>query len=262
MAGRGVPPTALAALVHDAGGHLLAPLSRAGEDLRRLFAGIALGVTEATSPQVVAALSSLGARIRRHPVGEEIIGRARRETVELAIGFGTPRVVYADFDAMLRWLEGSPDEIVAMLLAQPAAAMLIVGRSARAFAAEPERLRRTEVVINRTYELLTGRPADLLAAIRRMDRATAADIVARSAVDTLANDVEWPLLAESLGHSVGYAEAEGLHYRTMEQYGAIVDGLDADPLQWIRRIEFAGEQARAMRPYLQPPLIDPGPDGS
>ena len=98
---------------------------------------------------------------------------------------------------------------------------------------------------------MTGRRADLLAAVRRLDRATARDIVKHSRIDSFANDVEWPLLAER-GHSVGAVEADGLLYRTIEEFGAAADGYDDQPLQWLRRIEMAAEQARAMRPFLRP----------
>ena len=84
-----------------------------------------------------------------------------------------------------------------------------------------------------------------------MDRAAARDIVAHSRIDSFANDVEWPLLAERLGHSVGYVDADGLLYRTIEQFDAPADSYDNDPLQWIRRIEMAAETASAMRPYLE-----------
>ncbi len=49
---------------------------------------------------------------------------------------------------------------------------------------------------------------------------------------------------------VTHVEVEGLSYRTIEEFGAAADSLDPDPLQWIRRIEFAAEHARAMRRFL------------
>jgi hypothetical protein len=153
---------------------------------------------------------------------------------------------------MLHWLNADTGELRSVLTVQPKTGFLIVGRSARAFAAVPQRLQQTEGPTNRTYELITGRRADLLSAVRRLDRAAAQDIVAQSRVDSFANDVEWPLLAEQLGHSVGYVEADGLLYRTIEEFAAAADGYDGEPLQWIRRIEMAAEQAKAMRPYLRP----------
>jgi hypothetical protein len=245
--------TAFATILHDPEALLAGPLEAAAPALVATFAGIAVSLTEATHPsieQIVAEV--LGARVMRHPTGEEFIGLGRRSAVGLALELGTERVLYADPDHMLHWLAAAADELQAVLTAQPETGFLIVGRSARAFAAVPQRLQRTEGPINRTYELITGRRADLLSAVRRMDRAAAADIVDQSRVDSFANDVEWPLLAEQLGHSVGYVDADGLLYRTIEEFSSPADSYDSDPLQWIRRIEMAAEQARAMRPFLRP----------
>lgn len=103
---------------------------------------------------------------------------------------------------MLRWIEVDAEEMGKCLASEPAAELLIIGRTEEAMQRIPRRLRETEVPVNRTYELMSGRRADLLFAIRRMDRAVAIDLVAKSGVDSIANDVEWPLLAESLGYRV------------------------------------------------------------
>src|SRR5690606_30625826 len=110
----------------------------------------------------------------------------------------------------------------------------------------PRRLRETEIPVNKAYQLMSGRRADLLFAIRRMDRDVATAVVKHSQIESIATDVEWPLLAERLGYRVGYSEAHGLFYRTIDEYGATTDSYDEDALQWIRRIEMAGEMARAM----------------
>lgn len=244
--------TALATTLHDPEALLAGPFEDAAPGLAKMFDGLAVSLTAATHPRMERVLAdALGARVTRHPTGEEFIGRGRREAVALALELGTDRVLYADPDHALHWLNRAPDELRAVLAVQPETGFLIVGRSERAFAAVPRRLQQTEGPINRAYELLTGRRADLLAAVRRMDRAAARDVVARSQIDSFANDVEWPLLAERLGHTVGYAEADGLLYRTLEQFSAAADGYDDQPLQWIRRIEMAAEQARALRPYLR-----------
>ena len=245
--------TALATTLHDPDALLAGPFEEAAPKLAEMFGGVAVSLTEATHPRMERVLADIvGARITRHPTGEALIGKGRRAAVALALELGTPQVLYADPDHALHWLRGQPDELRAVLAVQPEIAFLIVGRSERAFAAVPQRLQQTEAPINQTYELMTGRRADLLAAVRRMNRRAAHDIVTQSRVDSFANDVEWPLLAERLGHSVSAVSADGLLYRTIEQFAAAADSYDADPQEWIRRIEFAAEQARAMRPYLPP----------
>lgn len=164
--------TALATTLHDPEAVLAGPFEDAAPGLAKMFDGLAVSLTAATHPRMERVLAdALGARVTRHPTGEEFIGRGRREAVALALELGTDRVLYADPDHALHWLNRAPDELRAVLAVQPETGFLIVGRSERAFAAVPQRLQQTEGPINRAYELLTGRRADLLAAVRRMDRA-------------------------------------------------------------------------------------------
>ena len=159
-------------------------------------------------------------------------------------------MLYSDIDHVLRWIDMDPEELGACLATQPATQFLIVGRTEEAMQRIPRRLRETEVPVNQAYELMSGRRADLLFAIRRMHRDVAVELVENSRVDSIANDVEWPLLVERLGYCIGYFEAHGLSYRTIDEYGSMADSYDDDALQWIRRIEMAGEMARAMRTFL------------
>jgi hypothetical protein len=151
---------------------------------------------------------------------------------------------------MLRWIEGDRRDLRGILDHRPETDFLVVGRSPRALGAGPRRLQETERLVNHVHALLTGENWDLMFAVRRMSRQAAETVVAESRVDTLANDVEWPLLARRAGLQLGYAESDALYYRTIEEFGAPADTGDGDPLQWIRRLEFAALQATAMRDFL------------
>ena len=242
---------ALAATIHDDEARLVPAIERHAAQLRAIFDGIALNITDTTPATVSdAARRALGARVLVHAVDESRIGRARRDAVRLALEFDAPAILYSDFDHLLRWLESDEAELRAILAAQADVDVLVVGRSSHAFAAEPARLRLTEAIVNRIYWTMTGRSWDLMFAVRRLSRRAAQTIVASSRIDTLANDVEWPLLAEANALSLGYAPADGLSYRTMEEFGAPADRRDGDPGEWIRRIEFAAQRAAVLRAYL------------
>lgn len=241
----------LATILNDTAGRLSTPLLQAAPKLRRFFSGMAVSLTETTAPGVAEILEGeLGALVAYHPVGEAIIGRARRDAVRLALKLDSARVLYSDIDHVIRWIEVDVEEMGECLASHPASEFLIIGRTDEAMRHIPRRLRETEVPVNKAYELMSGRRADMLFAIRRMDRQVAVDLVENSRVDSIANDVEWPLLVESMGYEVGYVAANGLSYRTIDEYGSQVDSYDEDALQWIRRIEMAGEMARTMRPFL------------
>lgn len=241
---------ALASAIHDPNGRLVAAIERLAPALKATFSHFAFNVSDATWPDLTTvARSLLGAEIIFHPAGEAMIGRRRGDAVRLGLEADT--VLYSDPDHLLRWIEHNPSNLAETLHTRPELDLLVVGRSARTFATEPRRLQETERLVNHTYSLITGERWDLMFAVRRMSRHAAETIVAQSQVDTLANDVEWPLLARSAGLSVGYAESDALFYRTIEEFGAAADTGDGDPLQWIRRIEFAALMASAMRPFLK-----------
>jgi hypothetical protein len=240
---------ALAATIHDPDARLAPAIARVASPLRETFAAVALNVSDATPATVIkAARHFLNAKVITHPQGEETIGRSRRDAVGLALEASPDAILYSDFDHLVRWVEGNLAELRLALTNE--ADFLIVGRSPRALEREPKRLQDTERLINHVYGLMTGRDWDLMFAVRRLSRRAAEAIVANGREDTIANDVEWPLLAEKLGLSLGYVAADGLFYRTIDEFGAPADTLDGDALQWIRRIEIAAQHAAAMRPFL------------
>ncbi|MBV9418940.1 MAG: hypothetical protein JO348_04140, partial [Alphaproteobacteria bacterium] len=156
-----------------------------------------------------------------------------------------------DLDHLLRWVEADAGEVRAVLSRGLDADMLVIGRSARTFAAEPKRLQDTERVVNHIYALMTGHEGfDVMFAARRLSRRAAEMIVREAREDTVGNDVEWPLLVERAGLSVAYAAADGLYYRTMEEFGAAADTNDSSALEWVRRIEYAALHAKALRRFL------------
>jgi hypothetical protein len=242
-------PTTLAATIHDPTGRLVDTIPALAPRFRDIFAGIACNISDQTHADVVRRARDLGS-VMLHPTGLATVGRARRNSVGLALDQGQPQLIYSDFDHMCRWLERDPAELVSLLTMHPETDLLIIGRSDRAFAAEPARLRETEALVNRVYQMMTGRTADLMFAVRRMSRPAAEAIVAQSRVETLATDADWPLLAERLGFSIGTAQSDALYYRTMDEFGAPADTGDDDPANWIARLEFAALHATAMRDYL------------
>jgi hypothetical protein len=83
---------------------------------------------------------------------------------------------------------------------------------------------------------------------------TAAGSVAEGClVDTIANDVAWPLYCGRQGFRLDYVEARGLTYLTNDEYarGAVDDEKDRDPRLWARRVEIAWQQVAEMVPYMR-----------
>lgn len=238
---------ALAATVHDPGEDFLAALRRTGPMLRDLFSGFGVLATEPTAPGVVRFLEGeLGAVVGRAPADGNV-GRHRRESVRLA-GEATA-VMYSDLDHVLRWIETDRREVESVL-AESDTDVLVVGRTGQAMAACPQRLRDTETIVNHIYELATGRSWDLMFAIRLLSPAAARLIVDQGSENSIANDIEWPMLAETAGLTLAYREAGALSYRIREEFEDDQDGRDGDPLRWIQRVEIANLHAAVLKRFI------------
>lgn len=241
----------LAVSAHDPEGNFLGGLTRLAPQLRKTFANGGALVTAQTHPRIVEFLTGeLNWVIRQEPADGRV-GRHRRAAVALALETDATSVLYSDLDHILRWLEAAPNAVTTALT-NPSADFVVIGRSDTAMIASPARLRDTERLINHIYELHTGRQWDLMFAIRRMSHDAARAIIEYGAEDSIANDVEWPLLAEQLGYTLGYLASDQLSYRARQDFDADADRRDHDPAQWITRIEIAHLHAQTMKRFITP----------
>jgi hypothetical protein len=190
----------------------------------------------------------LGAIVRRvSPNGD--VGAHRRESVSMALGSSPDLILYSDLDNILRWADADPAELAKVLRSREAE-FTVVGRTDRAMRACPARLRETENIVNHIYRLATGRSWDLMFAVRTMTPPAAEIVLNECTENSIANDVEWPLVVERHGVDIGYQEADGLSYRTGPDIDSAADIYDADPMKWIQRIEIANLHAQAFKRVL------------
>ncbi|MEQ7125294.1 hypothetical protein ABN034_12305 [Actinopolymorpha sp. B11F2] len=173
----------------------------------------------------------------------------RREAVRLASTLDPSVVLYSDLDNALRWIEADRIEVERHLEELPAD-FVVIGRTDRAMNACPRRLRDTEAIVNHIYQLATGRTWDLMFAVRAMSPEAASVVVEHGSEDTIANDVEWPLIVEQGGLGVAYRDADGLSYRIRQDFDADADDHDDDPIQWVARVEIANLHAQTLKRIL------------
>lgn len=239
----------LTATVHDRTGALLPGLVRGNWALKQIFGALCVLATDQTSDDLVSYLEGvLGAHVIRAPANGEI-GRHRRQAVEMALRTSSENIVYADLDHVLRWIEADPAELTSVVT-DSTVDFTVVGRTPRAMKACPARLQETESLVNHIYALATGHFWDLMFAVRVMSPAAANVVVAQATENSYANDVEWPIIVERAGLSLGYYEADGLSYRIAQDFDAAVDNHDADPLRWIERVNIANLHAQTIRRLL------------
>lgn len=256
--------TVLASTHHDPDGRLLAQTARVLPALAGLFDGLAVFLTAQTVLPTENVLDRAGARWlwgdRSMPVGHGHLGLWRRSALAAALGGGPTSDLYlfCDLDRALHWAERYPDELREALVFARGYDCTVFGRSARAFASHPRSQRDTEAVANQTFGLVSGLPWDVMAACRGLSRRAAELIVADCDDDTVGSDCSWPLLCRARGLSLGYRETEGMEFETLDRYedeiGALggpqawIDRFDADPRQWLGRLELArAEAASAVR---------------
>ena len=220
--------------------------------ISELFSGISAFATNGTHPELVQVLDSVGASIERADSDSNLIGHHRRLALGGALSLGVEtHILYMDLDHLLRWIENDRQELLSTLQVIPKWGCLVIGRSPASLRTLPRRLAETESIVNRIYYLNTGRSWDLMMSARGFSFAAARDVVEHCTVDSIGNDVAWPLLCDSLQHTMGYAEADGLTYRTNADYAAgSADRQDNEPLAWAARVAIAYQHVQAMLPYL------------
>lgn len=242
----------LAATLADRKGELIDKGRHTWPALAERFSHIAMHATETTHPDWLRWFDEHNVPYRTAPAGVDVIGLHRRRALQLAVETAADRYVYADLDHMLRWVERMPADLDRVLAQAASADCVVIGRSAGAFAAAPKRLRDTEAIANHIFELATGHAFDLMMAARCFSPAAARHVAAKSEVDTVGNDVAWPMLCETAGFTLGYVDSDGLTYETNTVYANDSrDEQDADAQAWMARIGYLAQHVAAMKPFLQ-----------
>jgi hypothetical protein len=255
----------LAATHHDPAGRLYEQTMRALPALAGVFDGLAIQATHTTWKDSLDLLAATGALIRRedqeHVAPYLQLGRARRGALELALQLDAPFILFCDFDRALHWAERYPQELAQVAARLPEHDFTVLGRTDRAFRSHPRIQRDTEAIVNRVYATVSGQAWDVTAAARGLSRRAAETILEGCLDESIGTDVAWPLfLQREARFTLGYIAAEGLEFETADRYGDAIAAcggiaqwlaqLDADPRQWIQRLELARVEVAALLPYI------------
>lgn len=243
---------ALATTVADHRGQLIPKLRQHLPALAERFGQIAVAATTGTPTETLDLLRAHGAVVAINEPDALLIGRHRRQALAIAAESGQ-HVVYLDLDHALRWVENESAELDAVAARARRTDCLVIGRTQAGRDALPRRLRDTEAIVNHVYALTTGRVWDLMMAAHAFSPAAARSVARGCPVDTIANDVAWPLYCDREGFALDYVEARGLTYLTNDGYarGAVDDEKDRDPRLWARRVETAWQHVAEIVPYMR-----------
>jgi hypothetical protein len=178
------------------------------------------------------------------------IGDVRRKTLRAGLEAGTSQLHICDFDRALHWVAHYPQELETVIATIPNFDLLVLGRTARAWATHPPYQAQTEPLFNRVFALVTGLPWDVGAGSRGFSRQAAKMLLELSREKTIGIDAEWPLLLLGRdGFRVGFRACEGLEFETADRFGpeieaaggyeAWVEQQSADPAHWAFRLKVA-----------------------
>ncbi len=245
----------LAATHHDPDGRLYQQMVRTFTTLRQYFDGIAVLLTPTSVPMTRSWLEQAEIALKVAPMNEPIghlhLGRWRRGAVEAALqAFPAAEwFLFCDLDRVLHWIEHWPDELRIILDNLPAADVTVFGRTPRALATHPQAQVATESLVNEVFRRITGQAWDVMAAARGLSRRAATLITTASRDDSIGADCTWLLLAQQAGLTLTYCATEGLEFETLDRYAdevtalgsarAWLDRFDADPRNWLMRIDLA-----------------------
>lgn len=242
---------ALASTLHDPDcADLAATLAAAGE-LARRYAGMVISATEETPDRALAPLIAAGARVTKHPTDYHKIGWRRLGAVREAAALA-PAVHLCDFDRLLHWHRCWPGELDAVLARIPAADLLLLGRTGRAWATHPAHQQETEQLANRVVSRLYGAEVDVCSGSRGLSRRAVEYLAAHGRVRDVGADGEWPILLRRAGGFVcEHLPTEGLEFETGDRFPeevAAAGGLaawnaarDRDAGRWVSRTRLAGD---------------------
>jgi len=256
---------ALAVTYHDPEARLVPQVERVLPLLVKTFSGIAVRASPLATEQGLSRFRAAGASILQAEsntgkVGSGL-GLARRQALELALGFETPTLLYSDCDRILHWAENFPTELAHVLLLMAEHDFTIIGRTERAFQSHPRVQRDTEAILNHLFSLVLGQSWDGMAGARGLSCRAAQAILDGCRDEEISVDVSWPLYLQSLGgYTLGYLATEGMEFETQDRYSQeVVDagGLDAwinlidsDLDIWQHRLGYIPLYIQAMQPYM------------
>lgn len=248
-------PVVLAATHHDPTDAMVAQMQRVLPDVRELYERVIVYITPTTGPRTEELLRGQQVQVERETaldrMGLEHLGLVRLQTIRYAAETGATYVHLCDWDRVLHWAEFYPDELRDVVDAIPRHDLLIMGRTARAFATHPRVQRDTETIINHTFGLAFGQELDMTVSARGLSQRALEHLLALPNPEpTIGNDCAWPLyLARFPELVIGYAATEGLEWETPDRHAdeiAAAGGLDAwsanvdaQPEQWEFRLRLA-----------------------
>jgi hypothetical protein len=247
------PTVSLAVPVHQPDERLVGMVRDQLPALSARYEALTAFCSRVTHPTILELLRQHNVAVKvddSSPSGIHRIGDVRRATIRLGLSAGTTHLQMCDFDRAIHWVAHHPRELDDVIADIPNHDLLVLGRTARAWATHPPYQRDTEPHFNKVFELVTGLPWDVGAGSRGLSRRAAEALLEISEEMTVGIDAEWPLLLlKREGYRVSHRQCEGLEFETADRYGPEIEAagghkawealISAEPQRWVFRLEVA-----------------------
>jgi hypothetical protein len=262
---------ALVTTVHQPDQRLVGLMEAQLPALTAHYAALVAYCSQDTHSVVLDLLREQGALVEvasERPAGILGIGAVRRRTIRTGLRAGTSHLQMCDFDRILHWVAGYPQELETVIATIQKHDLLVLGRTERAWATHPPYQAETEPLFNRVFYLATGLPWDIGAGSRGLSCWAAEFLLSTSREPTVGVDAEWPLLllkpppgaaSADEGFCLGYRPCEGLEYETADRFGPEIEAaggyeawvrqMSSNPNRWASRLQVANLIAQAVVRY-------------
>lgn len=200
--------------IHDPNKKLINDISRYSPEIKVIFDGIYICVSDATDRQITEICSGCFSDVK--VIKKNGAADARRKTLMYALDNmkTTQQIMYCDFDRLLTWIKYDKEELTNLVNRANQDVdtdYLIVGRTKKAFATHPSSWRDTEVITNKMSELAFG--------IEQLDITAGAAIFTIESGEKIAKmskhshtDCEWPKIIFDAALRIGETKVNGLCY--------------------------------------------------
>jgi 2-polyprenyl-3-methyl-5-hydroxy-6-metoxy-1,4-benzoquinol methylase len=176
-------------------------------------------------------------------------------------------IQYADFDRLLRWVETRPQEWRRVLQQIQVWDCLVIGRTPEAYATHPRALTATEETSNRIVSFFLGEQVDASAGSKGFSRRAVEFLIQNTKPGhPFGADAEWLILLKRSGFRFGSIQVDGLEWESADRYKdravttleqeQAAKAYDADPANWLHRVQVAQEVVEGSLQAFQHNLVE------
>ncbi|QFT89603.1 hypothetical protein FIU87_13160 [Bacillus sp. THAF10] len=205
-----MPQTALITVTHDPYGRNIKLFQELQRTLEDLYSELFITISDQSSQELTTALED--SKFQTKQIPKSGAANARREAVKFGLTGHSPHFHYCDFDRLLTWIKHHKEELKNLLHTESPYHYVILGRTARAFAAHPIEWIETERITNKICSLELGKEVDITAGSALFSK-EAAQLINTYSSEKM-TDAEWAMIVHRIAKKeIGYQAVEGLEYQ-------------------------------------------------